>query len=76
VRRAVLTTDKIAGCPDMKMPAQVVFYQARPGYQGPDHVRYEITSETGEVASYDVSINVKSAPVAPAPKAKVPGEQL
>ena len=59
VRRAVLTTDKIANCPALKIPAQVVFYQARAGYAGSDHVVYEVTDSTGEVSIYDVTIKVK-----------------
>jgi len=62
VRGAVLKTDKVAGCPGLKTPAQVVFYLARPGYDGPDHVKYEVTSENGEVGAYDVTIGVKAAP--------------
>ena len=62
VRSAVLTTDKVAGCPGLKTPAQVVFYLARAGYAGPDHVKYEVTSENGEVATNDVTITVKAAP--------------
>ena len=62
VRRALLTTDKIAGCPGLKIPAQVVFYQARAGATGSDHIVYEVTSENGEVATYDVTINIKEAP--------------
>jgi hypothetical protein len=72
VRKAVLTTDKVAGCPAVKVPAQVVFYQARAGYSGPDHVKYEVTSENGEVATYDVTINVKEAPKPPVPNAEKP----
>lgn len=59
VREGVLTTDKVAGCPQLKVPAEVVFYQARSGYTGPDHVIYEVTSENGQVANYDVKITVK-----------------
>jgi hypothetical protein len=62
VRGAVLKTDKVAGCPGLKTPAQVVFYLARPGYAGPDHVKYEVTSENGEIGAYDVTIGVKAAP--------------
>jgi hypothetical protein len=62
VRKAVLKTDKIAGCPSLKTPAEVVFYMAHPGYAGPDHVKYEVTSENGEVATNDVTIAVKAAP--------------
>jgi hypothetical protein len=71
VRKAVLTTDKVAGCPAMKTPAQVVLYQARAGYAGPDRVKYEVTSENGEVATYDVTITV--APPVTSPPAADPG---
>jgi len=63
VRSGELKTDKVAGCPNLKTPAQVVFYQARVGYAGPDHVKYEVTAENGEVAIYDVTIAVKGPPV-------------
>jgi hypothetical protein len=62
VRRADLTTDKVVGCPPVKTPAQVIFYQARAGYTGSDEVKYEVTSENGEVATYDVTITVKAPP--------------
>jgi hypothetical protein len=39
VRGAVLKTNKVAGCPGLKTPAQVVFYLAHAGYVGPDHVK-------------------------------------
>ena len=62
VRRALLTTDKIAGCPSLKIPAQVVFYQARAGATGSDHIVYEVTDFNGEVGTYDVTIKIKEAP--------------
>ena len=61
VRKAVLTTDKIAGCPRLRTAAQVVFYQARADYAGADHVSYAATDADGRVASYDVTISVKPA---------------
>jgi hypothetical protein len=39
VRRGELKTDQVAGCPGLKTPAQVVFYQARAGTLGTDHPR-------------------------------------
>jgi hypothetical protein len=75
VRKAVLTTDKIAGCPRLKTPVQVVFYQARANYAGPDHVRYEATDANGQVTSHDVTITVKAAP-APTPPAGGTGTRL
>jgi hypothetical protein len=70
VRKAILTTNKVAGCPRLKTPVQVVFYQARSGYTGRDHVVYEVTSENGAVATYDVTVTVKEAPT----RSKKPGE--
>ena len=62
VRRGQLKTDQIAGCPALKIPAQVVFYQARPGATGTDHLAYEVTTPTGEVGTYDVTVKIKEAP--------------
>jgi hypothetical protein len=62
VRRGELKTDQIAGCPGLKMPAQVVFYQARAGATGSDHLVYLVTNPTGEVGSYDVTITIKTPP--------------
>jgi hypothetical protein len=76
VRRAMLTTDKVAGCPLFKTPAQVVFYKARAGYMGGDHLNYEVTSENGEVATYDVTITVKAPPVMSPPARNAEGQPL
>ena len=73
VRHAELTTDKIPGCPTLKTAAQVVFYTASAGYTGPDHTKYEVTSENGEVASYDVTITVKAGEPGQTPPAAAPG---
>jgi hypothetical protein len=62
MRRGELKTDQIAGCPGLKMPAQVVFYHARVGATGSEHVIYEVTNPTGEVGTYDVTITIKEAP--------------
>ena len=51
VRRGELKTDQVAGCPGLKIPAQVVFYQARVGATGSDHLVYEVTTPTGEVTT-------------------------
>jgi hypothetical protein len=56
-----LTTSRVAGCPKLKTPAQFIFCQSRAGYIGRDRVRYEVTSETGRVAIYDVTITVRAA---------------
>ena len=61
VRPAVLTTQRVAGCPPVKAPAQVIYYESRAGHAGSDHVKYEVTSENGEVTTYDTAIAVKAA---------------
>ena len=45
-RKGVLTTNKVAGCPGLKIPAQVAFYRARAGSAGPDHVIYKVRVPT------------------------------
>ena len=76
VRKAVLSTDKVAGCPGLKTPAQVAFYQARAGYAGPDRVSYEVTSENGEVATYEMTITVKALPATILPADDAKGKSL
>lgn len=66
VRRAQLVTSKVPGCPRMQTPAQVVFYRARPGSGGTDHVVYQVTGPSGRSAAYDVTIEITAAPP-PAP---------
>jgi len=75
VRRATLTTDKVAGCPHLKIPAQVAFYRGREGSAGTDHVVYKVTSSGGEVETYDVTITLKPAP-APNPPSNPKGDSL
>jgi hypothetical protein len=75
VRQAELTTNKFPACPNLKAPAQVIFYTANAGYGGADHVKYEVTSENGEVATYDVTITVKAGEPAQTPPAGEPGSQ-
>ncbi len=64
VRKALLTTNKVAGCPGLKIPAEVVFYRGRDGSAGPDHVVYKVTSSNGEVETFDVTITLKAGPPA------------
>ena len=65
VRHGILTTSKIAGCPNLKTPAQTLFYQSKANYTGPDHVVYEVTSANGEVVTFDITIDVKAGPMPP-----------
>lgn len=72
VRRGVLTTSSVAGCPRMKTPVQVLFYQARVGATGADHLAYEVTNASGKVDAYDVTINIKEPPKSPVPDSEKP----
>ena len=76
VRQAVLTTNKVAGCPGLKTPALVVFYQANEGYGGSDHVRYAVTNAQGQTEGYDVTITVKPAPAGGTPPKQPAGSSL
>ena len=79
VRKGLLTTNNVAGCPGLKIPAEVVFYRGREGSAGPDHVVYKVTSSGGEVEVYDVTITVKPGPApapAPSPPSKQKGDSL
>jgi len=67
VRRGVLTTNNLPGCPGLRVPAEVAFYQARAGVIGTDHIVYVVTNADGSVGAYDVSINIREAPKASAP---------
>ena len=72
VRKAVLSTDKVPGCPGLKTPALVVFYQGTEGYSGSDHVSYAVTNAAGQTQGYDVTITVKPAPRGSAPASPKP----
>ena len=60
--RGELKTDRVTGCPGLKTPVQVVFYQARVSATGSDHLVYEVMNQTGEVGTYDVTIIIEEAP--------------
>jgi hypothetical protein len=72
VRKALLSTDKIPGCPGLKTPALVVFYLGKEGYSGSDHVSYAVTNAAGQTQGYDVTITVKAAPAGSAPTSPKP----
>jgi hypothetical protein len=69
IRRGTVTTNRVANCPSLQTPAQVVFYQGNADYQGADEVAYEVTSYSGEVGVYNIAVTVKPAakPAAPTP---------
>ena len=59
VLKGDLTTNVLSNCPGLKVPAQIVFYAARSGATGRDHVSYEVTTASGKVMTYDVTIEIK-----------------
>jgi hypothetical protein len=62
VRVAQLTFNNVFGCPPIKMPAQVVTYEARDVGADKDHFIYDVTGNKGEVTIYDVTIDIAPPP--------------
>ena len=68
VRVAQLTYNNVFGCPPIKMPAQVLTYEARDAGADRDHLIYDVSGAKGEVTIYDVTIEITPSPKpAPAP---------
>ena len=72
IRPGVLTTDAIKGCGTLKLPARILFYQARAGASGNDHFVYETINADGAVTGYDVTIMIHEVPKTPSPGADKP----
>ena len=69
VRKGVMSTDQVAGCGTIKLPAEAVFYQSRAGFQGQDNLTYEVKSSNGKLDTYHIIVEVKAkAEPPPAPK--------
>ena len=64
VRLSEATTDKIAGCPAIKVPAQTLVYTAKVDADT-DRIVYEVTSANGEVATHQVTIKILPRPTSP-----------
>jgi hypothetical protein len=58
----------VANCPPIKIPAEVLTYQARDGATGTDRLVYDIVSATGQVSTKDVTIRLQEPPKAPPPR--------
>ena len=72
VRLSEAKTDKVAGCSTIVIPMQFLMYVARADAEK-DRIVYEVTSANGEVATYEVTINIlpkPAGPVAPKPDQK------
>ena len=59
IRPGELTTDKIAGCPSLRAPARIVFYEARSGDADTDLLIYEVTSANGQVETFQITIPIE-----------------
>jgi hypothetical protein len=52
----------VSSCPPIKMPAQVLSYEANDSGTDRDHFVYDVTNAKGEVTIYDVTIEITTAP--------------
>jgi hypothetical protein len=73
VHVAQLTYNNVYSCPPIKMPAQVVTYEARDTSTAKDHFVYDVTGGKGEVTTFDVTIDIVTGP--PTPTAEPNREQ-
>jgi hypothetical protein len=62
VRVAELVYNSVGGCPPIKMPAQVLSYEANDSGTDRDHFVYDVTNAKGVVTIYDVTIEITTAP--------------
>lgn len=52
---AEVTTNKVASCPNAKVPAVIIFYTSSPNYRGPD--AFALSSDGGKTSqTYSVSV--------------------
>ena len=58
----------VANCPPIKIPAEVMIYEAREGATGTDRLVYDIVGATGQVSTKDVTIRLQAPPAAPPPR--------
>jgi hypothetical protein len=65
VRLGEATTDKIVGCPTIKIPVQAIVYTAKANADS-DRVIFEVTNANGEVAMHQIAVKI-------VPRAETPG---
>lgn len=58
-------TASTAPCPNLKIPALILLYSVRYGASGEDHVSYRVTTESGRISAYDVSIHIAGSSAMP-----------
>ena len=61
VQAGILSTNRIKGCPNLRLPVQMVLYLSHSGYVGTDALSYEITSGDGRSEVYHITLDVRSA---------------
>ena len=59
LRKAKVRTNKVPRCPNVDLPAWVVFYRAKPGYCGTDNFTLEVTGESGVPSRHKFNVNVE-----------------
>ena len=67
VRPGAMTMAATAACPNLKTPALIVFYRARPGGAGADRFAYEVVPAEGAAEDFVVTVDIKPGIPAPAP---------
>jgi hypothetical protein len=74
VRPGAMTMAPTAACPNLRTPALIVFYRARPGAAGADRFAYEVVPPAGKREDFIVTVDVKPGSPRPAPaNAPAPG---
>ena len=58
IRVLTVTTNRYPNCPNLKTPAQVLFYQSGADYTGPDSISFTVTFENGEKQTHFIAITV------------------
>lgn len=71
VRPGQLQTAASAPCPNMRIPAEILFYAVRQGGAGDDHLIYRVIT-TDKADTYDVAIHIKEAQKLPQPNSGKP----
>ncbi len=58
IRTTTVTTNRYPNCASLKVPAQVLFYQSRSDYVGPDSISFTVTFENGVTQAHSLAITV------------------
>jgi hypothetical protein len=58
IRVVTITTTRYPNCPNLKLPAQVIFYRSAPDYIGSDSISFTVTFENGQKQAHSFAITV------------------